>query len=50
MLSRPEEVNYSLEVPRDEHNKSDDGGENESWRRSEASNMGHGQDARLKEQ
>lgn len=50
MLSVPEEVDYSLKVPRNEHNESNDGGKNESWTRSKASHMGHRQDARLEKQ
>ena len=47
-LCIPEEVHYTLKVSRDEHNEGDDGGEDESWRWSEASHMSHGQDIRLK--
>lgn len=50
MSSRPEEVYYALKISRNEHNEGDDGGEDKSWRRSEAPHMGHGQDVRLKEQ
>lgn len=46
----PEEVHYALKVSGDEHNEGDDGGEDESWRRSEASHVNHGQDVRLKVQ
>lgn len=50
MSSRPEEVDYALKISRNEHNEGDDGGEDKSWRGSEAAHMGHGQDVRLKEQ
>lgn len=50
VLSRPEEVDYALKISRNEHNEGDDGGKDKSWRRSEATHMGHGQDVWLKEQ
>lgn len=49
MMCRPEEVDYALEISRNEHNEGDDSGEDKSWRGSEAPHMGHGQDVWLKE-
>lgn len=45
----PEEVDYALEVSRNENNKRNDCVEDEGWRGSTPAHVSHGQDVWLKE-